>query len=173
LNKRTETIIGKAIELHRELGPGLLESAYETCLMLEIIQSGLLVERQKPISVNYKGISIHCGYRIDLLVEDCIIIELKSVEKIIPLYKSQLLSYLRLYSLDLGLLINFNVDVLKNGISRIINNHNDSTALVRTTLAENGSPTSDTILRDICPRHYEEAGPDKTKDLGQSHRELF
>jgi GxxExxY protein len=80
LNKLSETIIGKAIEVHRELGPGLLESTYEICLMHEIIQSGLLVEHQKPISINYKGISIDCGYRIDLLVDGLIILELKSVE---------------------------------------------------------------------------------------------
>jgi GxxExxY protein len=122
LNKLSGIIIGKAIEVHREPGPGLLESAYESCLAYELIQSGLIVERQKPIALNYKGIKIDCGYRIDLLVENLIIIELKSLENSTPVNKSQLLSYLRLSGLNLGLLINFNVYSLKDGIIRIANN---------------------------------------------------
>ena len=121
MNKLTEEIIGKSIEVHRELGPGLLESAYETCLVYELRNAGLKVETQKPLPLIYKGIKIDCGYRIDVLVEDSIIIELKSIEQILPVHKSQVLSYLRLSNLKLGLLINFNVILLKQGIHRIIN----------------------------------------------------
>jgi GxxExxY protein len=126
LNKTTEVIIGKAIEVHRHLGPGLLESAYESCLLYELLQVGLNVEQQKSLPIRYKGVEIDCGYRIDLLVEEIIIVELKSVEKVLPVHKSQLLSYLRLSNLNLGLLINFNVSILKDGISRIANNLSSS-----------------------------------------------
>lgn len=122
LNRISETIIGRAIEVHRALGPGLLESAYEACLMYELLNSGLQVEQQKPLTITYKNTTIDCGYRLDMIVEDSVIIELKSVEQILPIHKSQLLSYLRLSGLTLGLLINFNVEVLKQGIHRVVNN---------------------------------------------------
>ncbi len=121
INKTTETIIGKAIEVHRHLGPGLLESAYEACLMYELVQGGFMVEQQKPVSIHYKGVYIDCGYRIDLLVENSVVVELKAVEKLLPVHKAQLLSYLKLSGYKLGLLINFNVEILKNGIQRIMN----------------------------------------------------
>lgn len=126
LNKISETIIGSAIEVHRTLGPGLLESAYEACLIHELSQSGLKVEHQKPVILSYKGINIDCAYRLDLLVEDSVIVELKSVDKILPIHNAQLLSYLKLSGLTLGLLINFNVEILKNGIQRVVNNFKDS-----------------------------------------------
>ena len=119
-NETTETIIGGAIAVHRALGPGLLESAYEACLFYELVDRGLSVERQKALPVEYRGVNLDCGYRIDLLVEKIIIIELKAVEKIDPIHKAQLLSYLKLSSCKLGLLINFNVRLLKNGIHRIV-----------------------------------------------------
>ena len=113
-------IIGGAIAVHRALGPGLLESAYEVCLGFELVDRGLSVERQKALPVKYRGVNLDCGYRIDLLVEKIIIIELKAVEKIDPIHRAQLLSYLKLSDCKLGLLINFNVRMLKNGIHRIV-----------------------------------------------------
>jgi len=120
VNEITEKIIGAAIAVHKELGPGLLESAYEACLIYELAQNGLKVESQKPLPVSYRGVHIDCGYRIDLLVEDQIILELKSVEKLEPIHEAQILSYLKLSGYKIGLLINFNVSLLKNGIRRFV-----------------------------------------------------
>jgi len=122
LNKITETIIGSSINIHRELGPGLLESAYEACLVYDLTKTGLKVEQQKPLPITYRGIKLDCAYRIDLLVDNLVIVEIKSLDNILPIHKVQLLSYLRLSDIKLGLLINFNVDVLKDGIVRIVNN---------------------------------------------------
>ncbi|MDB9517675.1 GxxExxY protein [Roseofilum reptotaenium CS-1145] len=121
LNKISGEVIGGAIEVHRELGPGLLESAYENCLRYELQQRGLRVEQQVAQSVFYKGLQLECGYRLDLLVENQVIVELKAVEAILPIHQAQLLTYLKLRQLRLGLLINFNVPILKNGIKRLIN----------------------------------------------------
>ena len=121
-DKITEMIIGGAIAVHRALGPGLLESAYEVCLGFELVDRGLSVERQKALPVKYRGVNLDCGYRIDLLVEAIIIIELKAIEKVDPIHKAQLLSYLKLSGCKLGLLINFNVRMLKSGIHRIVLN---------------------------------------------------
>ena len=115
-------MIGAAIDVHRALGPGLLESAYETCLAYELAQRVLNVERQKPLPIVYKGISLDTGYRLDLLVERKILLELKAVDSLTPLHKAQLLSYLKLSGLRLGLLINFNIKMLKRGIQRVIIN---------------------------------------------------
>ena len=120
INEITEKIIGAAIAVHKELGPGLLESAYEACLVYELAQSGLKVESQKPLPVFYRGANVDCGYRIDLLVEDQVIIELKSIEKLEPIHEAQLLSYLKLSGHKIGLLINFNVRLLRNGIRRFV-----------------------------------------------------
>ena len=114
-------IIGAAIEVHRNLGPGLLESAYEECLCYELSLNNILFERQKPLPIIYKGVHLNCGYRLDIVVEKLVIIELKNVEHIEPLHEAQLLTYLKLSDLWLGLLINFNVPVLKEGIYRIVN----------------------------------------------------
>ena len=122
LNQVTREIIGAAIEVHRELGPGLLESAYESCLAYEITKRGLRVEQQKPLPVVYKEVSLDAGYRLDLLIEKKVIVELKAVDALTPLHKAQLLSYLKLSGLTLGLLINFNVQILRNGIQRVILN---------------------------------------------------
>lgn len=121
-NKITEKIIGCAIEVHRNLGPGLLESAYEECLCFEIAQKGLKYERQVPLPIIYKGINLDCGCRMDVIVEDSVIIEIKAVERILPVHEAQLLSYLKLYEKKLGLLINFHVPMLKSGLKRIANN---------------------------------------------------
>lgn len=122
LDKITEAIIISAIAVHRELGPGLLESAYEACLTYELIERGFLAERQKALPITYREVSLDCGYRIDLLVENQVIVELKTVESLAPIHEAQLLSYLKLSGCAVGLLINFNVRVLKNGIRRIVNN---------------------------------------------------
>jgi GxxExxY protein len=111
-------IIGAAIEVHRYLGPGLLEGAYEACLCRELELRGIAFQRQHPVSIEYKGITVEGAYRIDILVTDLIVIELKSVEKLESIHDAQLLTYLRLYKRWLGLLINFNVPVLKDGIQR-------------------------------------------------------
>ena len=119
-NEITGLIIGSAIEVHRNLGPGLLESAYEECLVWELVKTGLRVERQKPVPVIYKEIKLEYGYRIDLLVEDQIIVELKVVDELNPVHEAQLLTYMKFSGKSIGLLINFNVTVLKNGIRRYI-----------------------------------------------------
>jgi GxxExxY protein len=106
--------------VHKVLGPGMLESAYEECLSYELCQLGLSIERQKPIPVVYKNIKLDCGYRIDLLVENQIIVELKSIEMLAPIHEAQILTYLRFAGIKVGLLINFNITVLKNGIRRFV-----------------------------------------------------
>lgn len=117
----TYKIIGCAFNVHSDLGPGLLESTYEACLEYELIQAGLDVKRQVALPVNYKDIKLEVGYRIDLLVENKVIIELKAVEKIAPIHEAQLLTYLKLSHIKTGLLINFNVKDLKKGIYRRVN----------------------------------------------------
>ena len=119
-NEITREIIGAAMEVHRLLGPGLLESAYEECLVRELALRKLNVERQKPIPIVYKDVKLECVYRIDLLVESRIVVELKSIEAIAPVHQAVVLTYLRLSGRRLGLLINFNVAVLKDGIKRYI-----------------------------------------------------
>ena len=114
----TQAIIGAAIELHRELGPGLLESAYEECFCHELHLRGLSFQRQVELPVAYKGLKLDCGYRLDVVVENALIVELKSIEQISPIHHAQLLTYLRPAGKKVGLLINFNVPVLKNGIVR-------------------------------------------------------
>ena len=114
-------IIGAAIEVHKKLGPGLLESAYEECLCCEMQLRGIEFKRQVPLSLNYKGIVLDCGYRLDLLVEDKVIVELKSIEGLEPIHEAQMLTYLKLRNAWLGLIINFNVIMLKDGVRRLVN----------------------------------------------------
>ena len=121
INKLSSRIIGAAIEVHKNLGPGLLESAYEDCLCHELNIQGLIFEQQKPLPVIYKGMRLDCGYRLDIVVEKTVIIELKSCEKIEPIHKAQLLTYLKLSELNLGLILNFNVPLMRDGIVRIVN----------------------------------------------------
>ena len=121
LNKLTEGIIGAAIEVHRNLGPGLLESAYQAALAYELNQRGYKVEQQKPLPMLYKEIKLDAGYRLDFLVNGKVIVEIKSSGGIIPIHDAQILSYLRLSGCKIGLLINFNVKLLKNGIKRLVN----------------------------------------------------
>ena len=125
INELSSKIIGAAIEVHKALGPGLLESAYEECLCHELSLQGLRLERQKPLPIIYKGKQLDCGYRLDVVVENKIIIELKACEKIEPIHRAQLLTYLKLSNLNLGLLLNFNVPVLRDGIFRLVNEFKD------------------------------------------------
>lgn len=121
INKLSSKVIGAAIEVHKTLGPGLLESAYEQCLCHELNLRGLSFESQKPLPVDYKGKRLDCGYRLDVVVENTIILELKSCDKIEPIHKAQLLTYLKLSGLHLGLILNFNVALMRDGIVRIVN----------------------------------------------------
>lgn len=122
INNLTGEVIGAAIEVHKHLGPGLLESAYEECLCRELSLRKITYERQKPLPINYKQVKLDISYRLDLVVEGKIILELKSCEKIEDIYKAQLLTYLRLSGLKLGLILNFNVPIMKEGIVRVVNN---------------------------------------------------
>src|SRR6266567_241228 len=115
LNKTTEAIIGAAIQVHRALGPGLLESAYVACLAYELKKRGLVVEEQRPVPLVYEEVKLECGYRMDLLVEKSVVVEVKSIEALAPIHEAQTLSYLRLSGCKLALLINFNVTLLKDG----------------------------------------------------------
>jgi len=121
INRITEQIIGAAIEVHRELGPGLLESAYEAAMAFELGLRNVRFERQKPQPIRYKGLLFEVGYRLDLLVEDAVIVELKAVESLLPIHEAQLITYLKLADKQVGLLINFNVPLLKQGIVRLVN----------------------------------------------------
>ncbi len=121
-NELSSKIIGAAIEVHKTIGPGLLESAYEKCLCHELTLRKLAFETQKALPIEYKGKNLDCGYRLDIVVENKIILELKSSGRIEPVHKAQLLTYLKLSDIRLGLLLNFNVTVMKDGIVRIVNN---------------------------------------------------
>ena len=121
INAITQTIIGAAIEVHRTLGPGLLESAYEACLAFELTSRNLAVETQRPLPLVYHDVKLECGYRIDLLVAGTVVVEIKSVERLAPIHEAQMISYLKLSGCNVGLLINFNVCTLKDGIRRFVN----------------------------------------------------
>ena len=116
----SEKIIGFAIEVHRHLGPGLLESAYEECLCFELKQACISFQRQVPLPVVYKSVKLDCGYRLDLVIDRKIILELKTVERLLPIHEAQLLTYLQLSGIRIGLLLNFNTAVLKDGIRRLM-----------------------------------------------------
>lgn len=121
VNELSNITIGKAIEVHKTLGPGLLESAYRECLYFDLLQSGLYVEKEKPMPIVYKDVKLDHGYRMDLLIENKLVIEIKTVELFSDVHTAQVLTYLRLGNYKLGLLINFHVALLKDGIKRIIN----------------------------------------------------
>jgi GxxExxY protein len=125
-NILTSKIIGAAIEVHKELGPGLLESAYEECLCHELGLQRIAFKRQLPVPVSYKGVRLDCGYRLDLLVEDSIVVELKACDGIAHIHRAQLLTYLKLMDKPLGLILNFQVSVLRDGIARIANEYGKS-----------------------------------------------
>ena len=118
LNELTDAIIGAAMEVHRTLGPGLLESTYEMCLCRELAIRGIPFERQVPIAVEYKGVKLDCGYRADIVINGSILVEIKAIDSLLPIHDAQLLSYLKLGGWKIGLLINFNVELLKHGLRR-------------------------------------------------------
>jgi GxxExxY protein len=130
-NEITQRVIGACIDIHRQLGPGLLESVYEECLCYDLSMLNLEFERQKELPVAYKNVRLDCGYRIDLVVEKLVVVELKTVERLLPIHEAQLPTYLKLSALSVGLLINFNVPVLKQGVKRIVNNFPDISASPR------------------------------------------
>ena len=113
-------VIGFAIEVHRTLGPGLLESAYEQCLCHELTQSGIAFQRQVPVPIVYKGLELECAYRLDLVVDRQLIVEIKAIEKLLPIHSAQLLTYLKLTGIHAGLLMNFHTEVLRDGIKRVV-----------------------------------------------------
>lgn len=121
LDELTEIVIGSAIRVHKELGPGLLESAYQECLFYVLKKEGLFVEKEKPIPIKFEEIELDCGYRVDILVEKRLLLELKSVENLSKIHFAQVLSYLKLGNFPLGLLLNFNVPLMKRGIRRLVN----------------------------------------------------
>ena len=121
-NELSKTVIGAAIKVHKGLGPGLLESAYQACSYYELVQQGLNVQKEKPLSVIYEEVQLDCGYRVDLMVENKLMVELKAVEELNDIHMAQILTYLKLTECKLGLLINFNSVLLKNGIKRVVNN---------------------------------------------------
>ena len=129
INRLTALIIEAAIAVHRALGPGLLESAYLTCLIFELKRRGLRVDVQRPVPLNYCGLRLECGYRLDLVVEDLIVVEVKTVERFAPIHEAQMLTYLRLTDCPLGLLLNFNSPLMKQGVKRIANNPIDKGGL--------------------------------------------
>lgn len=122
INEVTGQILDAAIKVHQTLGPGLLESAYEACLIYELGKRGLNVSAQVPVPIIYEEVRLEAGYRLDLVVEDAVVVEIKSVEAILPIHKAQLLSYLKLSGYKVGLLVNFNVELLKQGVTRLVNN---------------------------------------------------
>lgn len=123
INEVTRSVIGAAMEVHRGLGPGLLESAYDECLCRELFLRGVAFQRHKALPLEYKGVRIEKAYQLDLLVEDVVVVELKAVEALSPVHEAQLLTYLRLGGWQIGLLINFNVRVLKDGVKRLALNY--------------------------------------------------
>jgi len=116
----TEKIIGLAIEVHRQLGPGLLESAYEECLCFELEQEGLAFQRQQPLPIVYKSVRLDCGYRLDVVVQNQVILELKTVERLMPIHEAQMLTYMKLSGIRTGLLLNFHSVVLRDGLRRLM-----------------------------------------------------
>ncbi len=121
INEVTGEIVDAAMRIHRSLGPGLLESAYEACLAYELRKRGLVVETQVPLPVVYEDVRLEVGYRMDLIVEHAVVVEIKSNESVLPIHKAQLISYLKLSGHKVGLLINFNVELLKDGVTRMVN----------------------------------------------------
>ena len=131
MNELTENVIGAAIAVHKTLGPGLLESAYDECLAHEMTLRGLKFERQVSLPVNYRGVRLDCGYRVDFLIGHALVLELKAVHAIEPIHEAQLLTYLKLGNWPVGLLINFNVRLLKNGVRRMVLNYDETSTVER------------------------------------------
>jgi GxxExxY protein len=150
-NAITDRIIGAAIEVHRQLGPGLLESAYEECLCYELSQMGLEFKRQVHLPVRYKGVLLDCGHKMDLVVESAIVIEIKAVESLLPIHSAQLLTYLKSSGHQIGLLINFNVPVLERGLKRIVNHYGGPCPNAQSSAPSALEPGNDAQLRSQYP----------------------
>ena len=127
----SERVLGACIEVHRHLGPGLLESAYEECLCHELSLTGLKFARQRPLPVVYKGVMLDCGYRLDVVIEESLVLELKAVDHLLPVHEAQVLTYLKLTGMDVGLLINFNTAALRCGIRRLVRRGADGVRIAR------------------------------------------
>jgi GxxExxY protein len=145
-NALTERIIGAAIEVHRHLGPGLLESAYEECLCFELSQNGIGFKRQVHLPIRYKGVLIDCGHKMDLVVENRIVVEIKAIDSLLPIHGAQLLTYLKSSGHQIGLLINFNVPVLKRGLKRIVNHYDGPLPKTQTSAPSALEPGENTEL---------------------------
>jgi GxxExxY protein len=142
-NQLTEQIIGAAIEVHRNTGPGLMESVYEECLCYELSRLGLAFQRQLRLPISYKGIKLDCGYKMDLLVEDSIVLELKTVDQLLPIHSAQLLTYLKLSGKKVGLLLNFNEPILTKGLKRLVNHFTEPSVAPVTSAPSAGQPGED------------------------------
>jgi GxxExxY protein len=149
LNQLTEQIIGAAIEVHRNTGPGLMESVYEECLCYELSQLGLAFQRQVQLPIAYKGIKLDCGFKMDLLVDDSVVLELKTVDQLLPVHSAQLLTYLKLSGKKVGLLINFNEPILTKGLRRLVNHFKDASVAPVTSAP---SAFSDFVLSFLTQR---------------------
>ena len=148
-NRVTDQIIGAAIEVHRHLGPGLLETAYEECLCYELNQLGLRFERQVHLPIHYKGMKLEGAYKMDLVVEDAVVVEIKATEETAPIHAAQLLTYLKSSGKRVGLLINFNVPILKKGLKRIVNNYAGPAITPRTSAPSALAPQNDTTADSL------------------------
>ncbi|HUI81469.1 MAG TPA: GxxExxY protein [Bryobacteraceae bacterium] len=140
LDRLTEQIIGAAIEVHRNTGPGLMESVYEQCLCYELSQQLLKFERQVHLPISYKGIKLDCGYRMDLVVEDSVVIEIKTVDQLLPIHTAQLLTYLKLSNKPIGLILNFNSPILKKGMKRLVNHYREGSVALVPSAPSAGEP---------------------------------
>jgi len=159
-NLITDKIIGAAIEVHRHLGPGLLESAYEQCLCYELTLVGLSFEQQVHLPIAYKGLRLDCSYRMDLLVEGRVIVEIKAIEEILPIHTAQVLTYLKSSGKEVGLLINFNETILKKGLKRIVNRYTGPTLPSR----DESAAVSLLASPRLSPRHRDSAVSTLPKD---------
>ncbi|HXB74832.1 MAG TPA: GxxExxY protein [Candidatus Acidoferrales bacterium] len=144
-NALTQEIIGAAIEVHRHLGPGLLETAYEECLCYELSRRAVQFQRQVALPVYYKGLKLDCGYKLDLVVEDSVVVELKAIEELLPVHSAQLLTYLKSSGKRVGILINFNVPVLTKGLKRMVNHYIESPMADSVSASSAHQPEGDSI----------------------------
>ena len=178
INEITEAIIGAAIEVHRTLGPGLLESAYQECLARELTLRQIAFEREKPLLLEYKGVKLECGYRLDFLVAGMVVVEVKAAESVLPVHKAQLLTYMKLGGWKVGLIINFHAPLLKNGIKRLVLGLEENAAgserktkklsvsAVRSLVAAEGRPFENTFSAVISsPYLHLLAGLDRRKRI--------
>ena len=149
-NALTERIIGAAIEVHRHLGPGLLESAYEECLCYELSRMGIAFKRQVPLPIRYKEILLDCGHKMDLLVADSVIVEIKAIESLMPVHTAQILTYLKSSGCAIGLLINFNVPVLTKGLKRIVNHYEGPKPNASNSAPSALEPGEDVDVPSLC-----------------------